>query len=158
MINKERNVRCTSISFTNFQGVRLAQKFEALVRSDPRFEISAARHLGLVVFHLRGENELTERLLKRLNAGGQLHCVPASLHGQYVIRFTVTSQYTTAADITKDWTVIRATASRVLDEMAQGARQNEKTENEGPSTPESRARVRLAGKIIFFRECTCIRS
>lgn len=73
------------------QGVRLAQKFEALVLADARFEIPAIRHLGMVVFRLRGENTLTERLLKKLNSRGRLHCVPAALHGQYVIRFTVTS-------------------------------------------------------------------
>lgn len=71
--------------------MRLAQKFEALVFADARFEISASRHLGLVVFRLRGENTLTERLLKKLNSRGRLHCVPAALHGKYVIRFTVTS-------------------------------------------------------------------
>ncbi|KAF4519118.1 hypothetical protein B566_EDAN010540 [Ephemera danica] len=126
------------------EGVRLAQKFEALVRSDPRFEVAAPRHLGLVVFRLRGENEPTERLLKRLNAGGQLHCVPASLRGAYVIRFTVTSQRTTAADITRDWGVVRATASRVLEEMkAEAAKQ---PPPEQPATPEARARVRLAVK------------
>lgn len=73
------------------QGVRLAQKFEALVLADARFEIPAARHLGMVVFRLRGENTSTERLLKKLNSRGRLHCVPAALHGKYVIRFTVTS-------------------------------------------------------------------
>jgi len=73
------------------QGVRLAQKFEALVLADARFEIPAPRHLGMVVFRLCGENTLTERLLKKLNSRGRLHCVPAALHEKYVIRFTVTS-------------------------------------------------------------------
>lgn len=73
------------------QGVRLAQKFEALVLADARFEIPATRHLGMVVFRLRGENSLTERLLKKMNSRGRVHCVPAALHGKYVIRFTVTS-------------------------------------------------------------------
>lgn len=58
---------------------------------DSRFEIPAVRHLGMVVFRLRGENSLTERLLKKMNSNGRVHCVPASLHGKYVIRFTVTS-------------------------------------------------------------------
>lgn len=73
------------------QGVRLAKKLEALILADNRFEIPAARHLGMVVFRLRGENTLTERLLKKINSRGRLHCVPAALHGKYVIRFTVTS-------------------------------------------------------------------
>ena len=65
----------------------MAAKFEAFVRSDPRFDIPHARHLGMVVFRLIGENELTEKLLKKLNSSGKLHCVPASLKGTYVIRW-----------------------------------------------------------------------
>ncbi len=59
------------------QGVRLAQKFEALVRSDNRFEMPAERHLGMVVFRLKGDNSLTEQLLKRLNSSGAFTAVQA---------------------------------------------------------------------------------
>jgi histidine decarboxylase len=114
------------------QGVRLAQKFEALVLADQRFEIPAQRHLGMVVFRLRGENHLTERLLKRLNARGNLHCVPAALKGRYVIRFTVTSQRTTGDDITRDWAEIRAVAAEILGDQKQ-------------PVATARARVPLAG-------------
>ncbi|XP_055920671.1 histidine decarboxylase isoform X3 [Eupeodes corollae] len=99
------------------EGVRLAQKFEALVGADHRFEIPAKRHLGMVVFRIKGENEITERLLKRLNHRGNLHCVPASIKGKYVIRFTVTSSRTTLDDILNDWSEIRLVAGFVLDEM-----------------------------------------
>jgi histidine decarboxylase len=94
----------------------LAQKFEALVLADHRFEIPAQRHLGMVVFRLKGENELTEKLLKRLNHRGNLHAVPASLKGKYVIRFTVTSTHTTLDDIIKDWNEIRTVATDILAE------------------------------------------
>ncbi|BFG04019.1 histidine decarboxylase [Drosophila madeirensis] len=99
------------------EGVRLAQKFEALVLADHRFELPAKRHLGLVVFRIRGDNEITEKLLKRLNHRGNLHCIPSSLKGQYVIRFTITSTHTTLDDIVKDWMEIRQVASMVLEEM-----------------------------------------
>eukprot|EP00099_Drosophila_melanogaster_P008159 NP_001260855.1 histidine decarboxylase, isoform B [Drosophila melanogaster] len=99
------------------EGVRLAQKFEALVLADHRFELPAKRHLGLVVFRIRGDNEITEKLLKRLNHRGNLHCIPSSLKGQYVIRFTITSTHTTLDDIVKDWMEIRQVASTVLEEM-----------------------------------------
>lgn len=99
------------------EGVRLAQRFEALVNADHRFEIPAKRYLGMVVFRIKGENEITERLLKRLNHRGNLHCVPASIKGKYVIRFTVTSTRTTLDDILNDWSEIRLVAGFVLDEM-----------------------------------------
>lgn len=54
---------------------------------------------GLVAFRLKGDNTLTERLLKRLNGRGNMHAVPACFKGIYVIRFTVTSERTTNQDI-----------------------------------------------------------
>ena len=50
-----------------------------MVKSDARFEVPAARHLGMVVFRLKGPNDLTEILLKKINTSGKLHCVPAAL-------------------------------------------------------------------------------
>ena len=38
----------------------------------------------------------------------------ASFKGKYVIRFTVTSQYTTEEDITRDWAVIMELATEIL--------------------------------------------
>lgn len=99
------------------EGVRLAQKLEALVLADHRFEIPAARHLGMVVFRIKGDNELTEKLLKRLNHRGNQHAVPASLKGKYVIRFTVTSTYTSNEDILKDWNEIKLVTSELLHEL-----------------------------------------
>ena len=78
------------------ENVRLAGKFEALVRSDCRFEIPATRHLGMVVFRLKGDCAMTEKLLKKLNSSGKMHAVPCCIKGRYVIRFTITSQRTTA--------------------------------------------------------------
>lgn len=102
------------------KGVRLATKFEDLVRADDRFELPVERHLGMVVFRLKGENQLTEKLLKKLNSGGKLHCVPASLKGVYVIRFTVTSLQTTEDDIVRDWRIICDTCQLIGVEPAVG--------------------------------------
>lgn len=89
----------------------------------------------MVVFRLRGENSLTEKLLKRMNSRGNVHCVPAALKNKYVIRFTVTSHYTTNEDILKDWKEIRTVATDILDEA-------------GESAIMPRARVPLAGNMI----------
>ncbi|XP_053202878.1 histidine decarboxylase-like [Panonychus citri] len=94
--------------------VQLAGLFQDQVTLDPRFEIPAARHLGMVVFRLKGDNQLTEKLLKRLNSEGKIHCVPASLKGIYVIRFTVTSHLTNEIDVLADWKVIQETATTVI--------------------------------------------
>lgn len=71
------------------QGVRLAKELEIMIKSDDRFEIPAARHLGMVVFRLKGPNELTEALLKKINTSGKLHCVPAALKVSLPVYFRV---------------------------------------------------------------------
>ncbi|KAK5647194.1 hypothetical protein RI129_002086 [Pyrocoelia pectoralis] len=120
------------------EGVRLAQKFESLLSADSRFEVAAPRHLGLVVFRLTGENRLTEKLLKKLNSRGNLHCVPAAIKDKYVIRFTVTSQFTTVDDIVKDWKEIKVVSESILSEV-------EEEQN------AFKAKVKLAGNTFFER-------
>ncbi|KAG7312742.1 hypothetical protein JYU34_001117 [Plutella xylostella] len=96
------------------KGVKLAKEFQALVESDVRFEVPQNSNLSLVVFRLKGDNALTERLLRRLNARGHMHAVPACFKDTYVIRFTVTSQRTTSQDILVDWEEIKLVASEIL--------------------------------------------
>lgn len=170
-----RNYGITGLQKHIREGVRLAQKFEALVLADTRFEIPATRHLGLVVFRLRGENNLTERLLKKMNSRGRVHCVPAALHGKYVIRFTVTSTNTTNEDILRDWAEIRNTANEILGDtttspvrakvpLAESSDTREKNENFGSSlllanSPMSPKIVNGSFAAIYdtadvFEECT----
>ncbi|KAH0619987.1 hypothetical protein JD844_014470 [Phrynosoma platyrhinos] len=95
-------------------GTEMAKYFESLVRSDPLFEIPAKRHLGLVVFRLKGPNWRTEKVLKDLNKSGKLFVIPAMLREKLIIRFTVTSQFTTQEDIWKDWSLIQQAAVKVV--------------------------------------------
>ncbi|NXX93915.1 DCHS decarboxylase, partial [Centropus bengalensis] len=95
-------------------GTETAKFFESLVRSDPLFEIPAKRHLGLVVFRLKGPNWLTEKLLKELSSSGRLFLIPATIHDKFIIRFTVTSQFTTREDILQDWNIIQHTAAQIV--------------------------------------------
>jgi hypothetical protein len=52
-----------------------------------------------------------------LNKDGQLHVVPARIKEKYIIRFTVTSYYTTEADILRDWKIIKTTTDKILTQM-----------------------------------------
>lgn len=79
LLLQANNFVLTCFFITHLKGVRLAKEFETMVKSDNRFEIPAARHLGMVVFRLKGPNDLTEALLKKINTSGKLHCVPAAL-------------------------------------------------------------------------------
>ncbi|NXA64829.1 DCHS decarboxylase, partial [Mohoua ochrocephala] len=95
-------------------GTETAKFFESLVKSDPLFEIPAKRHLGLVVFRLKGPNWLTEKLLKELSSSGRLFLIPATIRDKFIIRFTVTSQFTTREDILQDWSIIQHTAAQII--------------------------------------------
>ncbi|XP_076025678.1 histidine decarboxylase [Genypterus blacodes] len=98
-------------------GVEMAKLLETQIKSDGHFEVPAQRHLGLVVFCLKGGNALTQELLRRLTRSGTMYLIPADIHTKRIIRFTVTSQFTTAEDILKDWTAISKMASSLLAEM-----------------------------------------
>uniref|UniRef100_A0A3Q2P3T7 Histidine decarboxylase n=1 Tax=Fundulus heteroclitus TaxID=8078 RepID=A0A3Q2P3T7_FUNHE len=97
-------------------GIEMAKLLESHIRSDPNFEVPAERHLGLVVFCLKAGNTLTQELLRRLTRSGTMYLIPAEIQTKRIIRFTVTSQFTTAEDILKDWAVISKTASALLAE------------------------------------------
>uniref|UniRef100_A0A3B5KP61 Histidine decarboxylase n=1 Tax=Xiphophorus couchianus TaxID=32473 RepID=A0A3B5KP61_9TELE len=97
-------------------GIEMAKLLESHIRSDPNFEVPAERHLGLVVFCLKGGNALTQELLRRLTRSGTMYLIPAEIHTKRIIRFTVTSQFTTADDILKDWAFISKTATTLLAE------------------------------------------
>lgn len=55
-------------------------------------------------------------LLKRLTHSGALHLIPADIYTKRIIRFTVTSQFTTPEDILRDWGIISEMASNLLAE------------------------------------------
>ncbi|XP_063169947.1 histidine decarboxylase [Candoia aspera] len=94
-------------------GTEMAKYFESLLRSDPLFEIPAKRHLGLVVFRVKGPNWMTEKVLTDLNKSGKLFVIPATIQEKLIIRFSVTSQFTTQEDIERDWALIQQAAVNV---------------------------------------------
>uniref|UniRef100_A0AAY4DV83 Histidine decarboxylase n=1 Tax=Denticeps clupeoides TaxID=299321 RepID=A0AAY4DV83_9TELE len=65
--------------------------------------------------HIRhGGNTLTQELLQRLTKSGAMFLIPAAIHTKLIVRFTVTSQFTTQEDILRDWAIIQQTAATVL--------------------------------------------
>ena len=82
---------------------------------DDRFEIVNQVVLGLVCFRLKGSNNLNQRLLSSINASGQLHMVPASLDGKFVIRFCVCAQRATEDDMESAYQIISHFAADLLE-------------------------------------------
>ncbi|XP_012286883.1 aromatic-L-amino-acid decarboxylase [Orussus abietinus] len=98
--------------------VSLAHEFEALVLSDPRFEIIEEVILGLVCFRLKATNEVNEALLKRINGAGNIHLVPSKINDIYFLRFAVCSPYSESKDIQNSWREIKLRADEVLEEQS----------------------------------------
>lgn len=105
------------------------------MNSDNRFEIAAPVNLGLVCFRLKvsvrlpgfssypsthsessfqGPNELTEKLLKRLNEDRRVYLVPTSLKGKFVLRLAIQPEPTKSEDIQSTWKVLTELADGIL--------------------------------------------
>ncbi|XP_076436562.1 aromatic-L-amino-acid decarboxylase-like [Babylonia areolata] len=94
--------------------VAMAHEFEALVRSDVRFEIPADVIMGLVCFRLKGPNRLTERLVKELREDHKVHILPAMMKEVYFLRLSICGPYVTSSDVKYTWDVIRQAADVIL--------------------------------------------
>lgn len=103
----------------------------------------------LSIFHciLQGENELTERLLKKLNGSGRIHMVPASFKETYVIRFTVTSQFSTEEDIKRDFKIIQEKAKSILNEAVLPVTDEVEEEKQEIEVPETKRPISARGEI-----------
>uniref|UniRef100_A0AAY4DXG3 Histidine decarboxylase n=1 Tax=Denticeps clupeoides TaxID=299321 RepID=A0AAY4DXG3_9TELE len=72
------------------------------------------RHDNSGAIDFMGGNTLTQELLQRLTKSGAMFLIPAAIHTKLIVRFTVTSQFTTQEDILRDWAIIQQTAATVL--------------------------------------------
>ncbi|XP_023974077.1 histidine decarboxylase isoform X2 [Physeter macrocephalus] len=130
---------------TDFMGTEMAKYFESLVRNEPFFEIPAKRHLGLVVFRLKGPNCLTESVLKEIAKAGRLFLIPAVIQDKLIIRFTVTSQFTTRDDILRDWNLIHDAATLILSQHCT----SQPSPQGGNLIPQTRGPRALAKELSF---------
>lgn len=94
--------------------IQLAEQFHHMLAADDRFEFPVAPSMGLVCFRLKGENSLSEALLKRINEAGQVYMIPAKLHETYIIRFAVCSRFTELSDVQASCEEIRRHANETL--------------------------------------------
>lgn len=68
------------------------------------------------IFLFQAGNALTKELLRRLTHSRKIFLIPVNIHNKHIIRFTVTSQFTTADDIHRDWGIISEMAAALLAE------------------------------------------
>ncbi|XP_062082738.1 tryptophan decarboxylase TDC2-like [Humulus lupulus] len=102
--------------------IRMAQQFEWLVRSDPRFEIVVPRRFALVCFRLNpnprdelGDTELLNRkLLDWLNSTGMLYMTHTRVGEVYMLRFAVGATLTEECHVIAAWKLIKDGADELL--------------------------------------------
>ncbi|XP_025017718.1 aromatic-L-amino-acid decarboxylase [Tetranychus urticae] len=99
--------------------VRLAHEFEAMLKTDSRFEIEQPVVLGLVTFRLKGSDELNEKYSKAINDRKQIHITPSRINGRYTLRFAVCARTTEQDDIKFAWNEFQTVASQILKENEQ---------------------------------------
>jgi aromatic-L-amino-acid decarboxylase len=86
--------------------VRLAERFESLVRGDERFEVCAPRTMNLVCFRLRGDDAANEALLERVNASGRAYLSHTKLDGRYALRMSIGQTRVEARHVDAAWELI----------------------------------------------------
>jgi len=87
--------------------LRLARLFASWVDGDSRFERVAPVPFSVVCFRLRGEDELNERLMERVNASGEVYLSHTRLEGRFVIRLAIGHYRTTEKHIARAWDLLR---------------------------------------------------
>ena len=99
--------------------IRLAQSFAEWIDEDPRFERVAPVPLSTVCFRMRPEesgapeedgNALNERLLQKVNEGGEVFLTHTRLDGRFVLRLVVSGIRTDENAVRDAWERIRAAA------------------------------------------------
>jgi aromatic-L-amino-acid decarboxylase len=110
----------------------LAEMFEALVRSDDRFEVTDTRTVNLVCLRLREGDEATRALMNRINATGNYYVTHTMLPpehavapGALVIRVAISGTSTQERHVRGLWEMMRAGAG------GQGGRRQETGDRRG---------------------------
>jgi aromatic-L-amino-acid decarboxylase len=88
--------------------VRLAELFEAWVRSEPGWEIAAPRRFSTVCFRLRDSDN--EAIARRANDSGRIFVSTTRLRGESVIRLAIGNAWTREDDVRVAWEVLRECA------------------------------------------------
>lgn len=96
--------------------IALAEKFEALVRTDERFEVVIPCTMALVVFRLKGECTLTKTLLERITERKNIYMIPAICGDKLVIRYVICGLDPQVKDMEYAWNEIKTQADFVLND------------------------------------------
>jgi aromatic-L-amino-acid decarboxylase len=91
--------------------VSWAREFASWVEESEDFELAAPAPLNLVCFRHRRDDEFNERLLVRLNQGGELYLTHTKLADRYTLRMAIGGTWTERRHVEGAWRAIVEVAS-----------------------------------------------
>ncbi|XAR55447.1 hypothetical protein NMG60_11035517 [Bertholletia excelsa] len=100
--------------------VRLARRFEELVRGDERFEVVVPRKFALVCFRLETRREeedgreVNMKLLEAVNSSGRAFMTHAVVDGTYIIRCAIGATLTEERHVDGLWKLVQEKADQLL--------------------------------------------
>jgi aromatic-L-amino-acid decarboxylase len=94
------------------RAIALAELFEGWVRDEPGWELCAPRPFSVVCFRRETSDDDNERVMNRVNAGGEAYISHTRLGGRFVLRLAVGHERTTEDDVRSAWDAIRREAGR----------------------------------------------
>ncbi|KAJ8939238.1 hypothetical protein NQ318_015196 [Aromia moschata] len=106
--------------------ISLAKHFEELARNDARFEVCTSS-MGLVCFRLKGNNQLTQDLLEKVQDRKNIYVIAGKFHGKFVIRFAICSRLTQISDVEYAWqeflsqaeSIVPSNKTKIVDEITE---------------------------------------
>ena len=93
--------------------IELTQQLTNWIKSDDRFEIAAPVPLNLVCFHHRGGDEANQKLMDRLNKGGDLYLTHTRLNDRLTLRVCIGQTYTEEKHVKRAWARIQKEAGKL---------------------------------------------
>ena len=100
------------------ESIRLAEMVERFVKYDDRFELVVPRSLSLVCFRVAGPDDLTRRVIDRINATGKAFLSHATWPGpggtpRPIARLAIGSTHTREEHVREAWTRIQQAAAEL---------------------------------------------
>ncbi len=95
--------------------IQLAERFESLLATDDRFELPCPRMFSLVCFRMKGDDDRTRELHRRLTDSRETVLTHTTLPdatgaSRYVLRMAIGGVYTQQTHIDETWALIRRCA------------------------------------------------
>ncbi|KAM7273795.1 hypothetical protein ACFE04_028459 [Oxalis oulophora] len=118
-----RRYGCANLMLHIRSDVSMAERFEAMVAKDKRFEIVVPRRFALVCFRLKPKQEsqgteLNKKLMNVVNSSGEAFMTHAMLGGIYVIRCAIGATLTKEHHVDNLWELIKEKADYLLQEVS----------------------------------------